>query len=87
MVDLGYRNKELIAALEDEFGVVLINPGQAGERRALISSLRERIETSFSSLWNRFVDRVYSRSFAGLWSSIQLKLLHFNLCQAGILAC
>jgi hypothetical protein len=87
LTDLGYRDKDLIAALQDEYGVLLIHPAQAGEKRALISSLRERIETTFSSLWNRFVDRVFSRSFPGLWSAIQLKILHFNLCHAGILTC
>jgi len=63
--------------------VTILNPAQAGERRGLISSLRERIETTFSGLWNRFVDRVFARSWQGLWSSILLKMLHYNLCQAG----
>lgn len=87
LVDLGYRDQGLVAYLEDDQGVVLINPSQAGERRGLISSLRERVETSFSGLWNRFVDRVFSRSFPGLWSAIQLKILHFNLCRTGTIVC
>jgi hypothetical protein len=29
---------------------------------------------------------VFSRSFAGLWSVIKLKMLHYNLCQAGLLS-
>ena len=64
---------------------MMIDPKQAGEKRALISSLRERIETTNSGLWSRFVDRVFSRSFAGLWSVIKLKMLHYNLCQVGML--
>lgn len=84
--DLGYRDNDLVAFLEAEYGLVLINPSQVGEKRGLISGLRERIETSFSSLWHRFVDRVFSRSFPGLWNTIQLKILHFNLCQTGMLA-
>jgi hypothetical protein len=87
LADMGYRDKDLVALLEAEYGVVVLNPSQAGEKRALISSLRERIETTYSSLWHRFVDRVFSRSFPGLWSAIQLKILHFNLCQTGMLAC
>jgi len=50
-----------------------------------VSSLRERVETSFSSLWQRFIDRNLSRSWQGLWSTLKLKMLHFNLCRAGFL--
>lgn len=85
LCDMGYRDKELRAQLEAEYGVVIIDPQQAGDKRALISSLRERIETTNSGLWNRFIDRVFSRSFAGLWSVVKLKMLHYNLCQAGML--
>jgi hypothetical protein len=85
LCDMGYRDKDLCAQLEAEYGVTLINPQQAGDKRALVSSLRERIETTNSGLWNRFVDRVFSRSFAGLWSVVKLKMLHYNLCQAGML--
>jgi IS5 family transposase len=83
LCDMGYRNQALRAELEAEYGLTMIDPKQGGDKRALISSLRERIETTNSGLWNRFVDRVFSRSFAGLWSVIKLKMLHFNLCQAG----
>ena len=78
--------------LLQERGIVLLTPAHAKrdgkedkERRALISSIRQRIETVFSDLWRRFVDRVSSRSFDGLWSTIRLKMLHYNLCKAGIL--
>jgi hypothetical protein len=47
--------------------------------------VRERIETVFSGLWARFIDRVFSRSWEGLWSTLKLKMLHYNLCLAGIL--
>ncbi len=73
----------------DEAALILIHPAAAGKkrspRRALASSLRERIETSFSGLWNRFSDCVYSRSWQGLWSRLKLKMLHFNLRQANLL--
>lgn len=73
----------------DEADLLLIHPADAGKkrspRRALVSSLRERIETIFSGLWNRFSDRVYSRSWQGLWSGLKLKMLHFNLRQANLL--
>jgi hypothetical protein len=85
LCDMGYRDKDLCAELEADYGVTLIHPQQAGDKRALVSGLRERIETTNSGLWSRFVDRVFSRSFAGLWSAVKLKLLHYNLCQAGML--
>lgn len=86
--DLGYRDaQELEPRLWEEYATVLVTPAHAaGAQRALISSVRERIETCFSSLWSRFVDRVLSRSWTGLWNTIKLKMLHYNLCQAGILS-
>jgi transposase len=86
LCDCGYRDKPLRQQLEAEYGLTLIDPTQAGERRALVSSLRERIETTNSGLWNRFVDRVFSRSFAGLWSAVKLKMLHYNLCKASVIS-
>ena len=85
--DLGYRGQALQDELLTELGLLLLTPASAPTRaqRALLSSLRERVETSFSQLWSRFVDRVYSRSWAGLWSTIKLKLLHLNLCLNGVI--
>jgi hypothetical protein len=89
--DLGYRSRgdALTHTLAEEADLLLITPADAGKktdpRRLLVSSLRSQIETSFSGLWSRFADRVYSRSWQGLWSSLKLKMLHFNLCQAGLL--
>jgi transposase len=93
LADLGYTGNELGQTLAEEADMLLITPADAGNktkdktdpRRALVSSLRERVETSFSGLWSRFVDRVLSRSWQGLWSTIKLKMLHYNLCQAGLI--
>jgi IS5 family transposase len=88
LADLGYRDaRELEPLLWEHYGVVLVTPSHAPKaaQRALVSSVRERIETLFSCLWQRFVDRVFSRSFDGLWSAIKVKMLHYNLCRAGIL--
>jgi transposase len=84
--DLGYRastNAELVA---EETGLLIVTPKDAGTQRALVSSVRERIETLFSQLWSKFIDRVFSRSWNGLWNTIKLKLLNYNLCQAGLLS-
>ena len=80
--DLGYRGQALQEELLQELELLLLTPASASTsaQRALLSSLRERVETTFAQLWNRFVDRVYSRSWDGLWSTIKLKLLHLNLC-------
>jgi len=91
LADFGYVDaRDLEPRLWDEYGLVLVTPFHAGKKsrkaRALVSSVRERVETCFSGLWNRFVDRVFSRSFHGLWNTIKLKMLHYNLCKAGLLA-
>jgi IS5 family transposase len=87
LADLAYRDaRNLEPLLRQEYGIVLVTPAHAPrEQRALISSVRERIETVFSCFWHRFVDRVFSRSWEGLWSAIKVKMLHYNLCKAGIL--
>jgi transposase len=88
LADLAYQGPELFLSLWEEAGLCLMTPAAAARgsaRRALISSVRERIETAFSGLWARFIDRVFSRSWEGLWSTLKLKMLHYNLCLAGIL--
>jgi hypothetical protein len=90
LADLGYRGGELTVSLSEEADVLLLTPADGGARksarRALLSSVRERVETTLSQMWSRFVDRVFSRSWAGLWTTIKLKLLHYNLAHAGILS-
>ena len=92
LADLGYPGKAFEQTLLEELeeaDLMMITPRHAGEKgsslRSLISGLRERIETIFSNLWDRFVDRVKSRSWNGLWNSIKLKMTHYNLSLAGAL--
>ena len=88
LADLAYRGAELARLLAEEADLVLLTPAAAGPdkaQRALISSVRERVETTFSALWARFIDRIGARSWEGLWSAIKLKLLHHNLRLAGLL--
>jgi hypothetical protein len=86
LCDRAYQTQPLSDWLCEEAELLLLTPGNCGAAfRPLISSLRERIETTFSQLCERFVDRIRSRSFIGLWSAIKLKMLHFNLTQAGYL--
>jgi len=86
--DHGYDAKELHDLLWKQAKMLMVTPRLVhalGKNRAIISSLREQIETTFSALWNRFIDRVFSRSWEGLWNTIKLKVLHFNLCKVGVL--
>jgi len=86
--DLGYRSEAVRTLLAEEAGFLLITPADAPKgspQRTLISSLRERVETTFSGLWQRFADRVLSRSWEGLWNTLKLKMLHYNLCRVGVL--
>lgn len=88
LADLAYRSPELAQTLAEEADLLLLTPASAGENKAqrgLISSVRERVETTFSALWTHFIDRVFSRSWEGLWCTVKLKMLHHNLCLAGLL--
>ena len=83
--DLGYRGEELAALLAEETGLLLLTRAEVKEHRALLASVRARVETTFSQLWNQFIDRIYSRSWHGLWNTVKLKMLYFNLLRAGII--
>ena len=84
--DQGYSGPETFDELYQQAGLIRVMPSDAGPGRTLISQVRQRIETTLSSLWSQFIDRVYSRSFCGLWSTIKLKLLYFNLRCAGLVS-
>jgi len=56
------------------------------EKKYLLAQVRQAIETSFSQLWYRFLDRVFSRSWRGLWNTVQLKIIYYNLRHAGLLS-
>lgn len=86
LADLGYRGEEIAELVAEEAEMLIITRADAPEAAELISTVRQRIETTFSQLWNRFIDRVFSRSWLGLWNTIKLKMLHYNLCHSGILS-
>lgn len=83
--DLGYRGTECATSLAEEAEMLLITQDRAPEYKFVLSQVRQGIETTFSQLWWRFVDRVFSRSWQGLWNTIQLKVLFYNLVHAGVL--
>ena len=84
--DLGYRGPECAAALANNAQMLLITRDKAPAHRFVLSQVRQRVETTFSQLWRKFVDRVFSRSWQGLWNTLQLKVLCYNLYHAGILS-
>jgi hypothetical protein len=84
--DGGYRSLEWAAALAEDANRVLITRDQAPAHRFVLSQVRQQGETTFSQLWRKFVERVFSRSWTGLWNTLQLKVLYYNLRHAGVLS-
>jgi len=83
--DLGYRGPECATCLAKEADLLLITRDCVPAQHFLLSHLRQGIETTLSQLWRKFVDRVFSRSWHGLWNTVQLKVLSYNLVHAGLL--
>jgi len=82
LADLGYRAEDFKDFILEETGLVVITKDEVpADEKLFISQLRQRVETTFSQLWNLFVDRVPARSFRGLWDAILLKLIYFQWTQ------
>jgi len=83
--DLGYRGQpaQLMAA---EAELLLITRRDAPTHKFLLAQVRQAIETSFSQLWHQFIDRVFSRSWNGLWNTVKLKVLFYNIRHAGVVS-
>ena len=77
--DHGYRSDMHQAEVAEATDLLLITPKEAGHAKSLVSTLRQRVETVFSQLWHQFIDRVYSRSWHGLWTTVRLKMLFHNM--------
>jgi hypothetical protein len=84
--DLGYRGPQCATDLAEEAEMLLITRDQAPAHRFVLSQVRQRVETTFSQLWWKFVDRIFSRSWRGLWNTLQLKVLYYNLRHAGLVS-
>jgi transposase len=84
--DLGYRGPDCAAALADEAELLLVTRADAPDRKFLLSQVRQGVETMFSQWWHQFIDRVFSRSWNGLWNTLMLKVLRYNLVHAGVLS-
>jgi hypothetical protein len=84
--DLGYQGKARAVEWAEQAGRLVLTRADAPEKKHLLAQVRQGIETSFSQLWHRFLDRVFSRSWRGLWNTVQLKVIHYNLCHADALS-
>jgi IS5 family transposase len=84
--DLGYRGKQRAEEWSEEAGMLVFTRADAPEKKYLLAQVRQGIETSFSQLWYKFLDRIFSRSWRGLWNTVQLKVLYYNLRHAGFLS-
>ena len=86
IADLGYCGPDCAESLAREAEVLLITRADAPEQKFLLSQVRQGVETMFSQWWHHFIDRVFSRSWNGLWNTLKLKVLHYNLGHAGVLS-
>ena len=88
IVDLGYRGVKFQTQMYEEEGVLFITRADISSSSLKIthSTIRERVEGIFSSLWERFATRVYSRSWNGLWNTLKLKMLDYKLCFANLIS-
>ena len=84
--DLGYRGAPTAQLLAEEAEMLLLTRQDAPHHKFLLSQVRQGVETTFSQLWYKFIDRVFSRSWQGLWNTIKLKVIHYNLCHAGAIS-
>lgn len=84
--DLGYCGQPAARLMAQEAELLLITRKDAPAQKKLLSQVRQRIETSFSQLWHQFIDRVFSRSWNGLWNTIKLKVLFYNIRHAGVVS-
>jgi IS5 family transposase len=84
--DLGYRGKQRAEEWSEEIGMLVLTRANAPERKYLLAQVQPGIETTFSQLWYKFLDRVFSRSWRGWWNTVPLKVIYDNLRHAGFLS-
>ena len=88
IADLGYRGVKFQTQMYEEEGVLFITRAdiESSSLKITHSLIRTRVEGVFSSLWERFATRVYSRSWHGLWNTLKLKMLDYKLCFAKLIS-
>jgi hypothetical protein len=88
IADLGYRGVKFQTQMYEEEGILFITRAdiESSSLKITHSTIRQRVEGIFSSLWERFATRVYSRSWNGLWNTLKLKMLDYKLCFANLIS-
>ncbi len=88
LADLGYRGVGFQMEMYEDEGVLFLTRADITSQKLkmLHSTIRERVEGIFGSLWERFATRVYSRSWEGLWNTLKLKMLDYKLCFAKLIS-
>ena len=84
--DRGYRGKVFQDLIIEQTGILMLTRADAPDHKKLLSQVRQQVETTFSQLWYKFIDRVFSRSWLGLWNTLRLKVLFYNLRHAGLIS-
>jgi IS5 family transposase len=84
--DWGYRGKQRVEEWAEEAEMFVLTRAEAPEKKCLLAQVRQAIETSFPQLWYKFLDRIFSRSWRGLWNTVQLKVIYYNLRHTGLLS-
>jgi hypothetical protein len=82
----GYRGQLRAEEWAEEADRLVLTRADAPEPKPLWAQLRPAIETSFSPRWYQFLDRVFARSWPGLWNTVPRKVLYSNLRQTGLLS-
>lgn len=84
--DLGYRGEQFQLELGEENHVLMLTRDCAPkQQKYLLGAVRQAVERTFSEWWRKFTTRVFSRSWLGLWNTVQMKVLYYNLVHADIL--
>jgi hypothetical protein len=83
--DANYSGAAFQREVGEQTELLLVTWREAPGARRLLGSVRIRVESVFAKLWGKFIDRIYARSWRGLWNTVKLKLLHHNLVTTGLL--
>jgi hypothetical protein len=84
--DANYSGVTFQEEVAEETDLLLVTWRDDPQQRRILGSVRMRVESVFAKLWEKFLNRIYSRSWLGLWNTVKLKLLHHNLVTAGVIS-
>lgn len=78
--DQAFGGQQTVDDLANDADLLIITRKHAPEHyKALVATIRQRVETFLSAFYRLLIDFVSPRSWLGLWTAIKLKLLAYNL--------